>query len=179
LARVAGAASVRRDAGDGRTMKPEFWIGIGCQRHTSSSAIARAITQVCQAHDIPEATIAGIATIDRKANESGLVDYCRDRQLPLCGFSADQLSRVSTPSPSDRVKDLVGSPSVAEAAAILAAAIGAKLWVPKQVVRDADGGTGGGVTVAIASRFPEKSWIFLKTPVNQGKETVESDDPAP
>jgi cobalt-precorrin 5A hydrolase/precorrin-3B C17-methyltransferase len=127
-------------------MKAEFWIGIGCQRHTPSSTIARAIAQVCQAHDIPEAAIAGIATLDRKAHEPGLVDYCRDRQLPLRGFSADQLSQVSTPSAADRVKDLVGSPSVAEAAALLAAAIGAKLWVAKQVVRDA----GGGVTVAIA-----------------------------
>jgi cobalamin biosynthesis protein CbiG len=133
-------------------LRTEFWIGIGCQRHTPSSTIARAITQVCQAHDIPEALIAGIGTIDRKVNESGLVDYCRDRQLPLHGFSADQLNQVSTPSASDRVKDLVGSPSVAEAAALLAAAIGAKLWVTKQVVRAADGVTGGGVTVAIASR---------------------------
>jgi cobalamin biosynthesis protein CbiG len=47
----------------------------------------------------------------------------------------------------------VGSPSVAEAAA-LRAAIGAKLWVEKQVVRD----KAGGMTVAIAreiSDFPE------------------------
>jgi cobalamin biosynthesis protein CbiG len=131
----------------------EFWVGIGCQRGISSGAIARAIAQVCQAHDIPEQAIAGIATLDRKASEPGLVAYCRDRQLPLHGFSADQLSQMVTPNASARTEALVGSPSVAEAAA-LRAAIGAKLWVEKQVVRD----KAGGMTVAIAreiSDFPE------------------------
>jgi cobalamin biosynthesis protein CbiG len=126
-----------------------FWIGIGCQRHSSKSLIERAIAQVCQTHNIPENAIAGIATLDRKAHEPGLVDYCRDRQLLLQSFSADQLSQISVPSASSRIQALVGSPSVAEAAALLAAAPEAKLWVTKQVFRDSS----GGVTVAIASRY--------------------------
>jgi cobalt-precorrin 5A hydrolase / precorrin-3B C17-methyltransferase len=130
-----------------------FWIGIGCQRHSSKSLIERAIAQVCQAHDISESAIAGIATLDRKAHEPGLLDYCRDRQLPLQSFSVDQLNQISPPSASRRIHALVGSPSVAEAAALLAAAPEAELWVAKQVFRDPL----GGVTVAIASRSSDKS----------------------
>jgi cobalamin biosynthesis protein CbiG len=126
-----------------------FWLGMGCQRHSSKALIERAIAQVCQTHDISESAIAGIATLDRKAHEPGLVAYCRDRQLPLQIFSADQLNQIPTPGNSPRIQALVGSPSVAEAAALLAAAPAAKLWVTKQIFRDSS----GGVTVAIASRY--------------------------
>jgi cobalt-precorrin 5A hydrolase / precorrin-3B C17-methyltransferase len=126
------------------TPSQTLWVGIGCQRHSPRSLIVQAIAQVCEAHHIPERAIAGIATLDRKADE--LTDYCRDRHLLLRTFTADQLSQVSTPGASARIQALVGSPSVAEAAALLAAAPNGELWVTKQVFRDPL----GGVTVAIA-----------------------------
>jgi cobalt-precorrin 5A hydrolase / precorrin-3B C17-methyltransferase len=125
-----------------------FWVGIGCQRHSPRLLIQLAIAQVCQAHHLSETAIAGIATLDRKVQEPGLVDYCRDRRLPLYGFTADQLSQISTVGYSSRIQALVGCPSVAEAAALLAASPGAKLCVPKQIFRHQD--YLGGVTVAIA-----------------------------
>jgi cobalamin biosynthesis protein CbiG len=135
----------------------KFWVGVGCQRHTSRRMIEQAIAQVCQVHGIPEAAIAGVATIDRKANEAGLVEYCGDRQMPLRCFTAAQLSQVPVAA-SAHIQLLIGSPSVSEAAALLAAAPAAKLCVPKQIVRFVDDaadvtvGVTVGVTVAISSR---------------------------
>ena len=125
-----------------------FWVGIGCQRHSSRLLIELAIAQVCQAHHLCETAIAGIATLDRKVQEPGLIEYCRDRYLPLHGFTADQLSQISIATSSARTQVLVGCPSVAEAAALLAASPDAKLCVSKQIFRHQD--YVGGVTVAIA-----------------------------
>jgi cobalt-precorrin 5A hydrolase / precorrin-3B C17-methyltransferase len=129
-----------------------LWVGIGCQRHSSRLLIELAIAQVCQSHDLLETAIAGIATLDRKADEAGLLEYCRDRRFPLRSFTADQLSQVPTATSSSHTKSLVGCPSVAEAAALLAASPGAKLCVTKQIFCHEDylGRVTGRVTVAIA-----------------------------
>lgn len=134
-------------------MPKTFWVGIGCQRHSSRSLIELAIAQVCQNHHLLETAIAGIATLDRKAEEAGLVEYCRDRHFPLRSFTADQLSQIPTARSSSRTQALVGCPSVAEAAALLAASPGAKLCVTQQIFCHGDylgRDYLGRVTVAIA-----------------------------
>jgi cobalt-precorrin 5A hydrolase len=55
-----------------------LWVGIGCQRGISKFAIRQAIESVFTEYDLDLATIAGLATLDRKANEVGLVEYCRE-----------------------------------------------------------------------------------------------------
>ncbi|MBW4516213.1 MAG: cobalamin biosynthesis protein [Timaviella obliquedivisa GSE-PSE-MK23-08B] len=125
-----------------------LWVGIGCQRHSSRLLIELAIAQVCQSHHLLETAIAAIATLDRKADEAGLVEYCRDRHLSLLSFTAAELSQIPTTCSSPRTQALVGCPSVAEAAALLAAPLGANLCVTKQTFRHED--YLGGVTVAIA-----------------------------
>ncbi|MBL1174597.1 precorrin-3B C(17)-methyltransferase [Pantanalinema sp. GBBB05] len=97
-----------------------LWVGIGCERGTPKTVIEQAIQQVFQAHHLAEAAIAGIATIDLKADEVGLVEFCQERQLPLRCFAADTLATIPVPHPSSVVEAEVGTPSVAEAAAIVA-----------------------------------------------------------
>ncbi|MGI0485570.1 precorrin-3B C(17)-methyltransferase [Pantanalinema rosaneae CENA516] len=97
-----------------------LWVGIGCERGTPKTVIAQAIQQVFQAHHLAEAAIAGIATIDLKADEVGLLEFCQERQLPLRCFTADTLATIPVPHPSSIVEAEVGTPSVAEAAAIVA-----------------------------------------------------------
>ncbi len=98
--------------------------------------------------------IAGIATIDLKADEVGLVELCRARNWPLRTFPSAVLCSVSVPNPSAVVEAEVGTPSVAEAAALYAArglAVDSKpntLVVSKQIFRSE--GQPGAVTVAIA-----------------------------
>jgi cobalamin biosynthesis protein CbiG len=124
-----------------------LWVGIGCQRGVSQLAIQHAIESVFAEYDLDLATIAGIATLDRKANEVGLVDYCRESGWFLKTYSPERLNSVAVARSSQLVSVLVGTASVAEAAALCAAQTDV-LLVPKQKFRlDAESGW---VTVAIA-----------------------------
>lgn len=98
-----------------------LWAGIGCERGTSKAVIEKAIEKVFGANSLAEEAIAGIATIDLKADEVGLVELCQERDWPLRTFSAEVLRSLPVPTPSEVVNKEVGTPSVAEAAAIVAA----------------------------------------------------------
>lgn len=130
-----------------------LWVGLGCQRGVSRSLLEFAIEQVCHNYHLDPTAIAGIATLDLKANEIGLKDLCQAHQWPLRCFSAEVLQYIAVPHPSTKVAKVVGTASVAEAAAI--AAVGSMhadgpgvLRVPKQVMRHPD--YRGAVTIAIA-----------------------------
>lgn len=129
-----------------------LWIGIGCERGTSKPLIEQAVLEGLRSRHLSEHAIAGIATIDLKADEVGLVEFCQERTLPLKCFSAAALRSVSVPNPSRVVESEVGTPSVAEAAALLAAEFAtpsaATLLLPKTIFR-AEGHLGA-VTVAVA-----------------------------
>ena len=145
-----------------------LWVGMGCERNTPRSLIEMAVQDVCHAYHLAEGAIAGIATIDLKGDEPGIIELCRDRQWALRCFSAEELKQISVPTPSTVVEAEVGTPSVAEAAAILACReldIGRQdaegkeqdsgssqsqpvLRVSKKIVRHPD--YKGAVTVAIA-----------------------------
>ncbi len=119
-----------------------LWVGIGCQRGTSAILIDNAVKQVFQQYHLSENAIAGIATIDSKAGEIGLVEFCHSRNLPLKTFSAEHLATVQVPHSSQIVEQKMGTASVAEAAALLAAQftpvdrdLQVKLLVCKQICR--------------------------------------------
>ena len=144
-----------------------LWVGIGCIRGTSAQLIASAIAQVCHRYDLATGAIAGVATITLKADEAGLLELCQEWQLPLKTFSAEVLRQFTVPNPSEVVAEAVGTPSVAEAAALAAAVelsgkIGENndnlplitdLIVPKQVIKSTAGEAA--VTVAIAESLTE------------------------
>jgi len=131
-----------------------LWVGVGCERGTAKALIARAIQQVFEHHGLAVDAIAGLASLDLKADEPGLVALCQERHWPLRLFSPEHLSTFEVPHPSAVVAQAVGTPSVAEAAALaaaLAASPGAampSLLVAKQVWRQPD--LAGAVTLAIA-----------------------------
>ncbi|MEH2194337.1 MAG: cobalamin biosynthesis protein [Nostoc sp.] len=140
-------------------MQQVLWVGIGCKRGTSWQLIDWAIEQVFQENQLCQSAIAGIATIDTKASEVGLIELCNLRNLPLKTFSAQILRSVCVPNPAIITDYKVGTPSVAEAAAILAAnltaspfnsteALEVKLLLPKQIFQLQ--GQSGAVTLAVA-----------------------------
>jgi cobalamin biosynthesis protein CbiG len=110
---------------------PVLWVGIGCQRGVSKLTIQMAIECVFADRNLDLATIVGIATIDRKANERGLVDYCCEAGLFLKTYSPECLNTVTVDRSSKLVAALVETSSVAEAAALCAAQTDL-LLVPKQ-----------------------------------------------
>jgi cobalamin biosynthesis protein CbiG len=124
-----------------------LWVGIGCQRGVSKLVIQRAIESVFTEYNLDLATVEGIATIDLKANEPGLLNYCRESGWFLKIYSPERLNSVRVDRSSQLVSALIGTASVAEAAALCAAQTNI-LLVPKQIFRlDAETGF---VTVAIA-----------------------------
>ncbi|HBB32235.1 MAG TPA: precorrin-3B C(17)-methyltransferase [Cyanobacteria bacterium UBA8803] len=135
-----------------------LWVGIGCERGTSKQLIATAVEQTCQRYHLALGAIAGIATIDLKADELGLVALCQERGWPLHTYPAEVLSSVTVPTPSPIVAAEVGTPSVAEAAALSAigdclSPLSTPLLVPKQIFKLE--GQPGAVTVAIAQSQKE------------------------
>ncbi|GFE70810.1 precorrin-3B C(17)-methyltransferase [Chroococcus sp. FPU101] len=121
-----------------------LWVGIGCIRGATMAQITAAVEQVLQRFHLAPKAIAGLSTIDLKADEIGLLEYAQSSQLPLKTYSAEVLKTVAVPNPSDIVEKAVNTPSVAEAAALEAAKEYGKavLLVQKQIT-DA-------VTIAIA-----------------------------
>jgi cobalamin biosynthesis protein CbiG len=99
--------------------------------------------------------IAGIATIDKKASEIGLVEFCDLENLPLKTFSSEFLNNVFVPNPNHSITKLVGTSSVAEASAILAASEITSgeitLLVRKQIFRFQD--NGGALTLAVTQLY--------------------------
>ena len=99
-----------------------LWVGIGCKTGTSGELIESAIQSVCRSYHLAEGAIAGMTTIDTKVGEIGLLELCQRRNWPLKTFPANILSSVEVPNPSDVAATAVGTPSVAEAAALCAIA---------------------------------------------------------
>lgn len=124
-----------------------LWLGIGCERGSSTRLIRHAIEQTLAAYNLAPNAIAGIATIDLKADEVGLLAYCHQQNLPLQTYAPDRLKSIPVPNPSEVVAAEVGTPSVAEAAALVAAGV-ENLLVTKQKFRLT--GEPGAVTIAIA-----------------------------
>ncbi|MBY4205261.1 MAG: cobalamin biosynthesis protein [Rhodococcus sp.] len=115
-------------------------IGIGTRAGVGPDEVLQAITEVMHENW----SVVSIASIDRKAE---LVAAIASRMgVRGATFSASDLSAVVTESGSDRVRDAVGTASVAEASALLAGSA-RRLLVPKAV--------GATVVVAVAATDEE------------------------
>ncbi|MEM9541615.1 MAG: precorrin-3B C(17)-methyltransferase [Cyanobacteria bacterium P01_E01_bin.42] len=135
-----------------------LWVGIGCERGTPRELIDRGIQTVFKRNHLAEEAIAGIATIDIKADETGILELCQERNFPLLTFSSEELKTVNVPTPSDIVQREVGTPSVAEAASLISHQspvtshqLGEsvnRLLVKKQVYKEE--GVKGAVTIAVS-----------------------------
>ncbi|MBD2483917.1 precorrin-3B C(17)-methyltransferase [Planktothrix sp. FACHB-1365] len=137
-----------------------LWVGVGCERNTPRALIEKAIEQALQQYNLAEEAIAGIATLDIKGDELGLVELCQAKHWPLRTFPPEVLRQMDVPNPSEIVEAEVGTPSVAEAAALQAAGV-KTLFVSKQIYREplptasTSNRIGQAVTVAIAQAEQE------------------------
>jgi len=123
---------------------PSLFVGVGCNRNTPRDEIQDLLERVLNDHRLAAASIAGLASIDLKADEEGMLSLAKILDRPLVFYSRDQLAAVgAVPSPSKVVQKHVGVESVCEAAALLASGNGT-LIAPKQVTPNA--------TIAIARK---------------------------
>lgn len=158
------------DDGDARarTSAVRIALGVGCSSHATADEVAAVVAGAlavlgdhpggtAPAPDISGPDIAGphqpsadcrptpgadvVATIDRRVTHPAVAPAAGHR--PLLGFPPLLLRAVDVANPSVAVDDAVGTPSVAEAAALLAAGPGARLVVTKR--------SGATATAAIAT----------------------------
>ncbi|HMC39326.1 MAG TPA: precorrin-3B C(17)-methyltransferase [Acidimicrobiales bacterium] len=126
---------------------PSLVIGVGTSRGADPAGLARTVDAVLASAGRAPASVAAVATVDLKADEPAVVELARSRSVPLLTFPAPVLAGQPVPHPSPVVAAAVGTPSVAEAAALVAAGPGAVLVTGKEV------GASGDCTVAVARRL--------------------------
>jgi len=97
---------------------------MGCDRGTSIDTLNTAVGNALDKMSIDHANVVSLATIDKKNDEIGLLELSKTNDWPLHFFSATQLAKVKVPNPSEVVLKYMGTPAVAEAAAMLAANTG-------------------------------------------------------
>lgn len=127
-------------------------LGIGCKKDISQEAIERVFKKVCTAAGTCEQAVCQVCSIDLKANEQGLIQFCEDHGWTLRTYSAEELRRVDGEfSASAFVQETVGVDNVCERSAVLGSDGGA-LYLRKYAE--------DGVTIAVALRPFEPNWIW-------------------
>jgi cobalt-precorrin 5A hydrolase/precorrin-3B C17-methyltransferase len=107
---------------------PSLVAGVGTSIAAPPDEVVGLLEATLAEAALDAASVSEVATIDRRADEPAVHALGR----PLRLFPADALGNVSVPTPSVTVQSAVGTPSVAEAAALLAAGPGAELVVAKR-----------------------------------------------
>jgi len=115
-------------------------LGIGCDRDTPASTIAQAVDEALQQAGVTAEDVGAMASINLKADEAGLLQLAATRGWQFKFYPAAELAKVAVPNPSEVVRKHTGTPSVSEAAALLAAqADMSALLVAKYKLRGPDG----------------------------------------
>jgi cobalamin biosynthesis protein CbiG len=110
---------------------PSLVVGVGCSSGASAADVLETIESALQTGRLSRASLAMLATIDRRADEPGLRLAAEALEIPLKRYSAQALAEVEPlPNPSRVVQAAVGTPGVCEPAALLASGA-TSLLVPK------------------------------------------------
>ena len=98
---------------------PSLVLGVGASRGVSAEEVLGLVDRVLADAGLSPLSVAAVATVDAKADEAGLVEACAQRGWRLVTHPAAALAEVEVPNPSEHPLEAVGTPSVAEAAALL------------------------------------------------------------
>jgi cobalt-precorrin 5A hydrolase len=123
---------------------PALVLGVGCRRGISFATLDAWVKEMLALNRIALLSVTTLASADLKADEEGLQQLARHYGWNFEVHCVEDLKAVTeVPSPSERVRQLVGTPSVSEAAALLSSQ-GGELIVPKYKEE--------GMTLAVARR---------------------------
>jgi cobalt-precorrin 5A hydrolase/precorrin-3B C17-methyltransferase len=117
-------------------------LGVGSSSGADPERLHRLVLETLSGAGLSVDAVGCVATVDRKADEPAIVELAAALGVALRTFPADALAGIPVPNPSSVVEAAVGTPSVAEAAALGAG--GAVLIVEKRRSDEA--------TVAVARR---------------------------
>jgi cobalt-precorrin 5A hydrolase/precorrin-3B C17-methyltransferase len=124
---------------------PSLVVGVGASRGVGAGEVRDLINRSLAEAGLALKSVTALATVEAKAAEAGIVAAAAGLKVPLLVHPARALAEVAVPNPSAAPLAAVGTPSVAEAAALLGAP-GGELVVQKRKSAMA--------TVAVARRRP-------------------------
>ncbi|MEV8090805.1 precorrin-3B C(17)-methyltransferase [Streptomyces nigra] len=127
---------------------PTLVVGVGASRGAPAEEVLTLVRDALRDAGLSAASVAELATVDAKAGEPGIVEAAERLGVPLVTHAPELLAAVPVPHPSDAPLAAVGTPSVAEAAALVR---GGELLVPKRKSERADGSPAM-ATCAVARR---------------------------
>lgn len=107
-------------------------VGVGCSLGCSSDELLGLIDASLREAGAEGEPVRALATVDRRAGEPGVVRAARRRGWLVTTYPAAELATVDVPTPSALVAAHVGTPSVAEAAALLGARAGRLLLAKRR-----------------------------------------------
>lgn len=125
-------------------LKPkEYYIGIGCKKGKAKEEIDAFIRENLNRLGIAVSDIAGIASIERKKEETGICEWALQNRVPFFTYTEEELNAVEGVfHGSDFVRETVGVDNVCERAARKAGGEESILVLEKQAE--------DGMTIAIA-----------------------------
>jgi len=127
-------------------------LGLGCDRDTPLATVRKVIDAAMADCGATWTDVEAVASIDLKADEPALLQLAAEQGWTIRFHTAQELAQVDVPNPSETVRKHTGTPSVSEAAALLAAHTDkTNLLIEKHRHRGTDGRN---ATVSIA-RIPE------------------------
>lgn len=103
-------------------------VGVGASRGCPEGELEALVAVALRSVGLAWSDVDVVASADVKADEPAVLALVAPRRF----FTADALACVPVPTPSAVVAAHVGTPSVAEAAALLACGTGAELLVQKR-----------------------------------------------
>lgn len=115
---------------------PSLVVGVGASRGAPVEEVLALVEGALRDAGLSPRSVAALATVDAKRDEPGIVGAAARLGAPVVTYSAEELAAVEVPNPSDAPLAAVGTPSVAEAAAL---AGGGELLVPKRKSERPDG----------------------------------------
>ena len=126
-------------------------VGIGCRKDISFEAIESSILNILESENYHILAINALASIDKKANEKGILEFAKKYDLLFNTYSAEELNSLEGDfTKSEFVKSVVEVDNVCERSAIKES--------NGKLIRRKDTCDGAGVTVALAINDPNISW---------------------
>ena len=124
-------------------------LGVGCRKGVSCHQIYEAFLLFCRMRRILPQAVCSIASIDRKCQEAGLLEFCRDLEIQPVFFSVEELNSVQgTFTTSEFVLRTTGTDNVCERSAVFASG---GILIEKKFAM-------GGVSFALAAVRQRLDW---------------------
>lgn len=97
---------------------PSLVVGVGASRGVTMEEVRDLVDRALADAGLSPASVAHLTTADVKADEAGILEAAAARGWEVVTHPAEALAATRVPNPSEVVAAAVGTPSVAEAAAV-------------------------------------------------------------